>query len=171
MKIPFFNQDKEIDEDQIVKIEVEKISVNPFQPRKDFKQSEIEELAQSIKNFGLIQAITVRKNKENYQLIAGERRLRAAKYLDKEFIPAVIKDLNDQEMAEIALIENLQREDLDPIEEAKAYDKLIDKFDLTQAEVADSVGKSRSAVANSLRLLNLAPEVQDYVSRETIYCL
>ena len=85
MKIPFFSQDQERDEDQIVKIKVNKIEVNPFQPRQDFKESEIEELAQSIKNFGLIQAITVRKNKEKYQLIAGERRLRAAKYLDKEF--------------------------------------------------------------------------------------
>lgn len=160
MKIPFFSQDQERDEDQIVKIKVNKIEVNPFQPRQDFKESEIEELAQSIKNFGLIQAITVRKNKEKYQLIAGERRLRAAKYLDKEFIPAVIKDFNDEQMAEIALIENLQRKDLNFLEEAQAYQRLIEEFDLTQKELADRVSKSQSTIANKLRLLKLPRQVR-----------
>ncbi|MEC9490099.1 MAG: ParB/RepB/Spo0J family partition protein [Halanaerobiales bacterium] len=163
MKIPFFNQENENNRDQIVEIKVDQINVNPFQPRQEFKQSEIEELAQSIKNVGLIQAITVRKAEEenSYELIAGERRLRAAKFLNKEVIPAVIKDLNDQQVAEIALIENLQRKDLNYLEEAQAYQRLLDKFNLTQKELAESVSKSQSTIANKLRLLNLSDQIRE----------
>ena len=161
MKIPFFNQEKEVDEDQIVKIKVPKIKANPFQPRQEFKQSEIKELAESIKNFGLIQAITVRKIETGYELIAGERRLRAAKYLNKELIPAVIKNFNDQQMAEIALIENLQRKDLNFLEEAQAYQRLLDEFNLTQKELAARVSKSQSTIANKLRLLNLPDSIRE----------
>ena len=161
MKIPFLKQENQNNKEQIVKIKVEKIKVNPFQPRKDFKEAEIKELAQSIKNFGLIQAITVRKSEGGYQLIAGERRLRAAKFLNKEVIPAVIKEFNDQQMAEIALIENLQRKDLNFLEEAQAYQRLLDEFNLTQKELAARVSKSQSTIANKLRLLNLTAQIRE----------
>jgi len=160
MKIPFLNQENEKNKEQITEIKVEKIKTNPFQPRQEFKQKEIEELAQSIDNFGLIQAIIVRKIEGGYELIAGERRLRAAKFLGKEVIPAVIKDFNDQEMAEIALIENLQRKDLNFLEEAQAYQRLLDEFDLTQNELAARVSKSQSTIANKLRLLKLSINVR-----------
>ena len=160
MKIPFLNQENEKNKEQITEIKVEKIKTNPFQPRQEFKQKEIEELAQSIDNFGLIQAIIVRKIEGGYELIAGERRLRAAKFLKKEVISAVIKDFNDQEMAEIALIENLQRKDLNFLEEAQAYQRLLDEFDLTQNELADRVSKSQSTIANKLRLLKLSINVR-----------
>jgi len=158
MKIPFLNNDK--NKEQITEIKVGQIKTNPFQPRREFKQQEIEELAHSIDNFGLIQAITVRKREEGYELIAGERRLRAAKFLGYELIPAVIRDLSDQEMAEIALIENLQRKDLNFLEEAQAYQQLINKFNLTQSELADRVSKSQSTIANKLRLLKLSADVR-----------
>lgn len=159
MKIPFFNQEN--NRDQIVEIKVDKIKVNPFQPRKEFNQAEIEELAQSIKNFGLIQAIIVRENKDNYELIAGERRLRAARFLKKEVIPAVVKNFNNQQMAEIALIENLQRKDLNFLEEAQAYQRLLDEFDLTQKELAARISKGQSTIANKLRLLNLPTQIRE----------
>jgi len=160
MKIPFLNQENEKNKDQIMEIKAEKIETNPFQPRQEFNQKEIEELAQSIENFGLIQAIIVRKIKKGYELIAGERRLRAAKFLGKEVIPAVIKDFNDQEMAEIALIENLQRKDLNFLEEAQAYQRLLDEFNLTQKELAARVSKSQSTIANKVRLLKLSIDVR-----------
>ncbi|MFW6295179.1 MAG: nucleoid occlusion protein [Halanaerobium sp.] len=161
MKIPFFNQENKNNEDQIVEIEIDKIKTNPFQPRKEFNQAEIEELAQSIKNFGLIQAITVREIEAGYELIAGERRLRAARVLNKDVIPAVIKNFNDQQMAEIALIENLQRKDLNFLEEAQAYQRLLDEFNLTQKELAARVSKSQSTIANKLRLLNLPDQIRE----------
>ncbi len=160
MKIPFLSQENEKNKDQITEIKVELIKTNPFQPRQEFNQNEIEELAQSIDNFGLIQAITVRKIKAGYELVAGERRLRAAKSLGKELIPAVIKDFNDQEMAEIALIENLQRKDLNFLEEAQAYQRLLGEFDLTQKGLAARVSKSQSTIANKLRLLKLSTNVR-----------
>jgi ParB family chromosome partitioning protein len=163
MKIPFFNQEDQKNRDQIVEIKVEEIKVNPFQPRQEFNQAEIKELADSIKNFGLIQAITVRKKENEYELIAGERRLRAARLLNKEVIPAVVKDFNDQQMAEIALIENLQRKDLNFLEEAKAYQRLLDEFDLTQKELAARVSKSQSTIANKLRLLNLSEQIREKI--------
>lgn len=161
MKIPFFNQEDKNNKDQIVEIKIDKIKTNPFQPRKEFNQAEIEELAQSIKNFGLIQAITVREIEDDYELIAGERRLRAARVLNKEVIPAVIKNFNDQQMAEIALIENLQRKDLNFLEEAQAYQRLLDEFNLTQKELAARVSKSQSTIANKLRLLNLPDQIRE----------
>ena len=161
MKIPFFNQENKNNKDQIVEIKIDQIKTNPFQPRKEFNQAEIEELAQSIKNFGLIQAITVREIEAGYELIAGERRLRAAKLLNKEVIPAVIKNFNDQQMAEIALIENLQRKDLNFLEEAQAYQRLLDEFNLTQNELAARVSKSQSTIANKLRLLNLPDQIRE----------
>lgn len=156
-------------ENDIQKVNIDKIDPNPYQPRKELNQERLEELSQSIQKHGLLQPVTLRSKEDGfYQLIAGERRWKAAKLSGLDEITAIIQDCSQQQMMEMALIENLQREDLNPIEEAKAYKKLIGKFDLTQAEVADSVGKSRSAIANSLRLLNLVPEIQDYVSRETL---
>ncbi|KXS44065.1 MAG: chromosome partitioning protein, ParB family [Candidatus Frackibacter sp. T328-2] len=154
---------------EIKKIDIEKINSNPYQPREDFNEELLEDLSYSIQEHGLIQPITVReKARGKYQLVAGERRWRAAKLAGLDEIAAIVQRYSNQQMMEVALIENLQREDLNPIEEAKAYKRLIEEFDLIQAEVAESVGKSRSAISNSLRLLNLAPEVQEFVSRETL---
>ncbi|SDC43931.1 chromosome segregation DNA-binding protein [Candidatus Frackibacter sp. WG11] len=154
---------------EIKKIDIEKINSNPYQPREDFNEELLEDLSYSIQEHGLIQPITViEKARGKYQLVAGERRWRAAKLAGLDEIAAIVQRYSNQQMMEVALIENLQREDLNPIEEAKAYKRLIEEFDLIQAEVAESVGKSRSAISNSLRLLNLAPKVQEFVSRETL---
>lgn len=156
-------------EHEIKDIDIEKIKPNPFQPRDRFTEEALEELAGSIRQKGVLQPITVREVQyDKFQLVTGERRWRAAKKADLQTIPAIIRDFKDEEMMEVALIENLQREDLNPIEEAYAYQKMIEDFDLTQKEVAERVSKSRSAIGNTLRLLNLPPSVQEIVSRETI---
>ena len=153
----------------IVNLYLKNIEPNPFQPRSNFDDESLGELAKSIKNNGVIQPITVRKAKPGkFQLVTGERRWRAARLAGLNQIPAIMSDYSDYQMMEIALIENLQREDLNPIEEAQAYNRMIDEFNMTQEEVANKVGKSRSSVANAVRLLNLTPKVQIYVSRETI---
>src|SRR6056297_389207 len=156
-------------EHEIKDINVEKIKPNPFQPRDRFTEESLDELANSIENKGVLQPITVREVQyDNFELVTGERRWRAAKKAGLNTIPAIIRDFKDEEMMEVALIENLQREDLNPIEEAHAYKKMIDELEITQQEVAKRVSKSRSTVANTLRLLNLPPSVQEIVSRETI---
>src|SRR6056297_1488112 len=156
-------------EHEIKDISVEKIKPNPFQPRDRFTEESLEELANSIEKKGILQPVTVREVQyDKFQLVTGERRWRAAKIVGLEFIPAIIRDFDDEEMMEVALIENLQREDLNPIEEAYAYQKMINKFGITQKEVAERVSKSRSAISNTLRLLKLPPSVQEIVSRETI---
>lgn len=161
--------DEKIDQSQIKKIFTDQIEPNPFQPRVNFEEDSLKELANSIKEKGIIQPITVRKLKaEKYQLVTGERRWRASKLIGLKKIPAVIRNFADQEMLEIALIENLQREDLNPIEEAKAYQEMIDKFGLTQTELAASVGKSRSNISNTIRLLKLASKVKKHLQRGTI---
>jgi ParB family chromosome partitioning protein len=142
-------------------IEIDKIFPNEYQPRKHFDEESLKELADSIREHGIVQPLVVRKQGMFYQLVAGERRWRAAKIVGLKEVPVVIKDLDDQEVMEIALIENLQREDLNPIEEAKAYKTLIEQFNLTQEEIAKKIGKSRSVIANSIRLLNLDERVQD----------
>ncbi|MGM0437687.1 MAG: ParB/RepB/Spo0J family partition protein [Bacillota bacterium] len=164
------DNNKEQGTDQkIIKIDVKKIEPNPFQPRKKFNQDSLQELTQSIEENGIIQPITVRQVKADlYQIVSGERRWRAFKSTSAEKIPAILKDYSDQQMMEIALVENLQREDLNPIEEAHAYNKMIDNFDMKQSDIAEKVGKSRSSIANTLRLLNLPPKIQVYVSRGTI---
>ena len=142
------------------------IRPNPFQPRKDFKTEELAELQASMRSSGLLQPITVRPaphGAEGYELIAGERRLRAASQLGWADIPAVVRDIDDKTILTLALIENLQRTDLNPIEEAEGYQRLIQEFSLTQQEVADVVGKDRSTVANILRLLNLPASVRRFV--------
>ena len=156
-------------EHEIKDIDIDKIKPNPFQPRDRFTEGALEELANSIAQKGVLQPVTVREVQyDNFELVTGERRWRAAKMAGLSTIPAIIRSFEDEEMMEVALIENLQREDLNPIEEAYAYQKMIEKFDITQKEVAERVSKSRSTVANTLRLLNLPPSVQEFVSRETI---
>jgi len=156
-------------EKKVKQIFIDQIEPNPFQPRQDFSEESLEELTQSIRENGIIQPITLRQvSPEVYQIVTGERRWRAARKVGMKEIPALIRECSDQQMIEIALIENLQREDLNPIEEAQAYQKMLDEFTMTQEELAHRVGKGRSSIANMVRLLNLAPKVQVYVSRETI---
>ncbi len=150
-------------------IPITEIVTNINQPRKTFRPEELTELSNSIKEHGVLQPVLVtEKSDGGYELIAGERRLRASKMAGLATIPAIIKDLADQQKVEIALIENIQREDLNPIEEAFAYKRLIDEFNLTQQEVADKVGKSRPAVANSVRLLDLPAEIQEALIEDKI---
>ena len=156
---------KDSNADQIVgnilEIELDKIQVNPFQPRSYFNDEAIRELADSISELGVIQPITVRKLDGNkFQLVSGERRLRASKLLNYSTIPSYIRIANDQEMLEMALVENIQRKDLDPIEVALSYQRLIDEIQLTQAEMSARVGKKRSTITNYLRLLKLNPLIQ-----------
>ena len=141
-------------------LNINKIEPNKSQPRKNFDEDALAELADSIKQFGIIEPLVVVKRKGFYELIAGERRWRAARLAGLKEVPVVIKDYNDQEIVEIALIENIQREDLNPIEEALAYDRLIKEFNLKQDEVAERVSKSRTTITNSLRLLKLTERVQ-----------
>ncbi len=156
-------------EHEIKDIEIDKIKPNPFQPRNRFTEETLKELANSIAQKGVLQPVTVREVQyDNFELVTGERRWRAAEMAGLNTIPAIIRSFEDEELMEVALIENLQREDLNPIEEAYAYQKMIEKFDITQKEVAERVSKSRSTVTNTLRLLNLPPSVQEIVSRETI---
>ena len=139
---------------------VSSIEPNRNQPRKNFDKTELEELADSIKRYGVIQPLVVQKKNDYYEIIAGERRWRAAKLAKLKEVPVVIKEYEPQEASEIALIENLQRSDLNPIEEAKAYKNLVEEYDLRQEDVATRLSKSRSAITNSLRLLNLSDNVQ-----------
>lgn len=145
----------------IVEIQLASIEVNPFQPRSYFNEEALRELASSIKELGVVQPITVRKLSGNkFQLISGERRFRASKLLGNTTIPAYIRIADDQEMLEMALVENIQRKDLDPIEVALSYQRLIDEIDLTQEEMSMRVGKKRSTITNYLRLLKLDPIIQ-----------
>ena len=145
----------------VVELDLDAIEVNPFQPRTNFNDEALQELASSIKELGIIQPITVRKLDFNtYQLVSGERRFRASKLVGLETIPAYIRIANDQESLEMALVENIQRQDLDPIEIALSYQRLIDEIQLTQERLSDRVGKKRSTIANYLRLLKLDPIIQ-----------
>ncbi|PKA83805.1 ParB family chromosome partitioning protein [Ulvibacter sp. MAR_2010_11] len=145
----------------IVELELSTIEVNPFQPRTSFNEESLRELASSIKELGVIQPITVRKLDFNkYQLVSGERRFRASKLIGLETIPSYIRIANDQESLEMALVENIQRQDLDPIEIALSYQRLIEEIEVTQEELSDRVGKNRSTIANYLRLLKLDPIIQ-----------
>lgn len=156
-------QDKNADTiiGNIVELEIEAIELNPFQPRTNFNEETLRELASSIKELGVIQPITVRKLDFNkFQLVSGERRFRASKLIGLTTIPAYIRIANDQESLEMALVENIQRQDLDPIEIALSYQRLIDEINLTQEQMSDRVGKKRSTIANYLRLLKLDPIIQ-----------
>jgi len=145
----------------IVDLDINSIEVNPFQPRTSFNEETLRELASSIKELGVIQPITVRKQDfDKYQLVSGERRYRASKLIGLDTIPAYIRIANDQEALEMALVENIQRQDLDPIEIALSYQRLIEEIEVTQEELSERVGKNRSTIANYLRLLKLDPIIQ-----------
>ncbi len=154
--------------ESVYQIPLEKIIPNPFQPRRVFDESKMLELTQSVREFGVLQPITVRKRGEWYEIIAGERRSRAARGAGLTVIPAIIRELNDQEMALISLIENLQREDLNVVDEARGYERLLQEFHVTQEELANRVGKSQSTIANKLRLLRLSHEVLEYLIRDDL---
>lgn len=149
-------------------VKITKVEPNREQPRKNFDEDALQELADSIKQFGLLQPILVQDRKTHYEIIAGERRWRAAKLAGLKEVPVIIKDYTEQEILEISLIENIQREDLNPIEEALAYRKLLTEFNLKQDEVAERVSKSRTAVTNSIRLLKLCDEVQQMIIDDMI---
>ena len=157
------NGDMEVESQEQSKIPVDEIRPNPYQPRKVFDEDALKELSSSIKQHGVFTPILVKKSIQGYDLIAGERRLRASKLAGLKDIPAIIVDFDDQEMMEIALLENIQREDLNVIEEAKAYEKLIQRLNYTQEQLAHRVGKSREHITNLLRLLKLPEDVQEYV--------
>jgi ParB family transcriptional regulator, chromosome partitioning protein len=154
--------------DEIIYVQSEQIKPNPFQPREEFDQEHITELAQSIKEKGVIQPLLVRRKGDYFELIAGERRLRACKLLGHNKIPIIVKDVDDRDSLEYALIENIQREGLNPIEEAHAYQHLIDKFQVTQEKISEALGKGRATIANTLRLLKLPHEIQEELKKGRI---
>lgn len=156
------------EDDKVIEIPISQLRANPYQPRKTFNEESIQELASSIKEHGVIQPIIVRTVLKGYEIIAGERRFRASQICGLATIPAVVRKFTDQQVMEIALIENVQREDLNAMEQAVAYQALIDQFKLTQEELSVKVGKSRSHIANFLRLLQLPEEIKQHVSRGTI---
>jgi ParB family chromosome partitioning protein len=158
--------DKEAEKgEKLMYLNLGEIKPSPFQPREDFDNQSMEELTQSIKEKGVIQPILVRRKGEYYELIAGERRWRAANLLNFNEIPAIIKEVEDPDSLEMSLIENIQRQDLNPMEEARAYKYLIDKFNLTQEKLSEVLGKARVTVTNTLRLLNLPKEIQDEIKK------
>ncbi|KOA20299.1 chromosome-partitioning protein Spo0J [Clostridium homopropionicum DSM 5847] len=150
-------------EDNILKVKINLIKPNNSQPRKNFDEDKIIQLSESIKEHGIIQPLVLKKEGNYYLIVAGERRWRAAKAIGLKEVPAVILDLDDKQVLEISLIENIQREDLNPIEEAIAYKKLLEEFDFTQELLSKRIGKSRAAIANCIRLLNLDSRVQEYL--------
>ena len=151
-----------------IMVKINKVEPNREQPRKDFDEDALMELADSIKQFGVLQPILVQKKKDYYEIIAGERRWRAAKLAGLKEVPIIVKEFTEQEIVEISLIENIQRENLNPIEEAMAYKRLMEEFELKQDEVATKVSKSRASITNSLRLLKLDPRVQKMLEEEMI---
>lgn len=155
-------------ENEIIYLNIEKIKTNQDQPRKVFGQEQLDELAQSIKKYGIVQPLVVTKNNDNYDLIAGERRLRAAKSIGLNAVPVVVKKYDEQTKNEISLIENIQREDLNTIEQAQAYKYIMEKYDLTQEQLAINLGKSRSSVANSLRILKLNDKIKEYIKNDEL---
>jgi len=157
-----------IEKEKVMQIGVEKIRPNPYQPRKDFNPQRLLELVNSIKEKGILEPVILRTRQDHYELITGERRFRAAMEVGLRTIPAIVREATDNEMLEIALIENLQREDLNPLEEAEGYKMLIEKFSLTQEELARKISKDRATIANTLRLLNLPQEIKDYISKNML---
>ena len=160
--------EKIVEKPSEMKLKINQIEPNREQPRKKFDEQALEELADSIRQFGILQPLIVQEKEKYYEIIAGERRWRAAKLVGLKEIPVVIRKMSEQEMVEISLIENIQREDLNPIEEAAAYKRLLEEFHLTQEEIAERVAKSRTAVTNSMRLLKLDERVQQMVVDEML---
>jgi ParB family chromosome partitioning protein len=153
---------------ELLQLSVTQVRSNPYQPRQHFDSQRLQELADSIKAQGIVQPIVVRRCEDGFELIAGERRLRASQLAGCDTIPALVKKASDREMLELALLENLQREDLNPLEEARAYQRLLQEFHLRQEDVAQCVGKDRSSIANALRLLKLPQEFQDDIEAERL---
>lgn len=153
---------------RVLVLNVTQIKPNPFQPRENFSMEEMEELVGSIREKGVIQPVLVRAKPDGYELIAGERRLRAARMLNMQEIPAIVKDVDDKDSLELALIENIQRQNLNAIEEARAYQYLVDKYQMTQDEISQVMGKARVSVTNVLRLLKLPMEIQDEIKNGRI---
>lgn len=149
-------------------VPIDDVGPNPFQPRTRFDEDAIKELANSIKANGVLQPLLVKKDGEGFVLVAGERRLRAARVAGLKQVPVIVRDVDEREMMEMALVENVQREDLNPIDEAHAYQALIEKVGLTHDQISERVGKQRSSITNALRLLGLPPEVREMVSRGTL---
>ena len=168
MAFGFFHRNEIPKNKQIQDLPLARIHPNRFQPRHAFSSESISELAQTLREEGLLQPIIVREDGEEYEIIAGERRFRAAQSLGWEKIPAIVNNLSDQQTASLALIENLQREDLNPIDEATAYENLMELNSLTQAQLAKDIGKSQSYVANKLRLLKLDPQIQEALASGAI---
>ena len=159
---------EESDRNSIVEIKITDIEANDKQPRKAFNDATLADLSESIKEHGVVQPIIVRKQGNGYQIVAGERRWRAARLAGKKTIPAIVKECSNLEVMELALIENLQREDLNSIEEAMAYKSLIEEYNMTQEEISKKIGKSRPAIANSLRLLQLPQEIKNMIAEGKI---
>jgi ParB family chromosome partitioning protein len=160
----FKNELIDVKEKGVTEIPLEKLAPNPQQPRKDFSEEKLAEMANTIKAYGVIQPVLVHKEKEQYILVAGERRYKAAQMAGLKTIPAIVKEYSPKELIEIALVENLQREDLNPIEEASAYKRLLEEFNFSQEELARKIGRSRSSIANAMRLLTLDEETKKYLS-------
>lgn len=155
-------------QEKVINLPISNIKTNKYQPRVEFNEEKLSDLVKSIKEKGVIQPVLVRKVHDGYELIAGERRLRAAKRLQLERIPAIQKEVTDLDMLEISLIENIQREELNPIEEANAFERFITEFNFTQEKIAQVLGKDRSTIANTVRLLSLPKKIQDLVSKNSI---
>jgi ParB family chromosome partitioning protein len=164
----FFPPTEAGEEEQVREISIKELRPNPYQPRKVFDQKAINELKESIQEHGVLQPIVARKSIKGYEIVLGERRVRAASEAGLETVPVIVKDYSEQKMMEVALIENLQREDLNPVEEAQAYQKLMEHLELTQEEVASRVGKSRPHIANHIRLLQLPKPVLELLSNGMI---
>jgi len=155
--------------EQVLQIPLNQIQANPEQPRKNFSHLEMEELINSIKEYGIIQPlILTRLDNREYQIVAGERRWRAAKFLEFRTVPALVRSIKENEKLAISLLENIQRKDLNPMEKAKGYQRLIEEFNLTQEQVAKKLGKARASIANTLRILNLPEEIQKAIEEEKI---
>lgn len=162
-------EDVDVQKEEVLEIPLNELRPNPYQPRKTFDEASLQELANSIQQSGVFQPIIVRKSAvKGYEIIAGERRFRASKLAEKETIPAIVREFDEEAMMQIAVLENLQREDLNPLEEAEAYDMLMKNLKLTQVEVAERLGKSRPYIANYLRLLTLPSLVKEMVQKETL---
>ncbi len=164
----FFMNTEAGNEENVQEIKVNELRPNPYQPRKHFQQEAIDELKDSILEHGILQPLVVRKSIKGYEIVVGERRFRAAKEAKLETVPAVVRELTEQQMMELAILENLQREDLNPIEEAMAYQTLMEKLKLTQEEVAKRLSKSRPHIANHVRLLSLPANIQELISNGKI---
>ena len=164
-EVVFVDTDKH---EKVMNIAVDNIKTNKYQPRVHFNEEKLNELVKSLKEKGVIQPVLVRKTHDGYELIAGERRLRAAKRLNMSEIPAIVKEVNDIDMLEISLIENIQREELNPIEEANAFERFITEFNFTQEKIAEALGKDRSTIANTIRLLALPRKIQEHLSKNSI---